>query len=147
MMTAALGTMGTPAYMAPEIIMARGEIDRRADVYALGCVAYFILTGQRVFDGDTPMQALIDHVHTVPTPPSRRSTLLIPPELDDIVMQCLEKDPAKRPQDAMKLRRMLETCQTCNAWSSAKGAEWWRKNLPDLAAPLTFLDEPSALVH
>ncbi len=147
MMTAALGTMGTPAYMAPEIIMARGEIDRRADVYALGCVAYFILTGQRVFDGNTPMQALIDHVHTVPTPPSRRSTLLIPPELDDIVMQCLEKDPAKRPQDAMKLGRMLDTCQTCNAWSSAKGAEWWRMNLPDLAAPLTFLDEPSALVN
>ena len=60
-------------------------------------------------------------------------------------MQCLEKDPAKRPQDAMKLRRMLDSCQTCNAWSSAKAAEWWRTNLPDLAGPLTFVDEPSAL--
>ena len=92
------------------------------------------------------MQVLIDHVHTVPTPPSRRSTLRIPSELDAIVMQCLEKDPEKRPQDAMKLRRMLETSHTCDAWSSVKGAEWWRKNLPDLAVPLTFLDEPSALV-
>ena len=146
MMTAAQGTMGTPAYMAPEIIMGR-DIDRRADVYALGCVAYFMLTGERVFDGKAPMQALIDHVQTAPTPPSRRSTLLrIPSELDDIVMQCLEKDPEKRPQDAMQLRRMLEACQSCNAWSNVKGAEWWRKHLPDLAAPSTVLDEPSALV-
>jgi serine/threonine-protein kinase len=93
------------------------------------------------------MQALIDHVHTVPTPPSRRSRLRIPSELDDIVMQCLEKDPAKRPQDAMQLRRMLEACQTCNAWSNAKAAEWWQKHLPDLAAPSTALGEPTVLVN
>ena len=141
LMTATQTTMGTPAYMAPEVILGRSDIDRRADVYALGCVAYFILTGERVFEG-TPMQALVDHVHTVPTPPSSRLAR-IPSELDAIVMACLEKDPDKRPQDAMKLRRMLESCQTCNSWSSARAAAWWRLHLPDLAGPLTFQDEPS----
>ena len=58
--------IGTPAYMAPEVILGKDNVDRRADVYALGCVAYFLLTGKRVFEDGTPMQALVDHVHTLP---------------------------------------------------------------------------------
>ena len=141
LMTAAHTTIGTPAYMAPEIILGRNDIDRRADVYALGCVAYFMLTGHLVFEGATPMEALVNHVHAPPIPPSQRSELRIPPELEEIVMACLEKDPEKRPQDAMQLRRLLQDCSACEAWSSARARDWWRVHLPDLAGPLTFVDE------
>ena len=104
-----------------------------------------MLTGKRVFEGETSMQALVDHVAAEPIPPSRRSSLRIPPELDAIVMSCLEKDPEQRPQDAVKLGRMLEGCQTCNSWSSTRARDWWRVHLPDLTGPLTFVDEPSAV--
>jgi serine/threonine-protein kinase len=147
LMTAAHTTIGTPAYMAPEIILGRSGIDRRADVYALGCVAYFMLTGQLVFQGGTPMQALVDHVHTAPVPPSQRSELPIPSELDAIVLSCLEKDPERRPQDAVKLRRLLHQCDACDAWSSPRAHEWWRIHLPDLAGPLPFVEEPSEMAR
>ena len=68
-------TTGTPAYMAPEIILGEAEVDRRADVYALGCVAYYLLTGQLVFEADTPMKMLMQHVQSVPLPPSKRTEL------------------------------------------------------------------------
>jgi serine/threonine-protein kinase len=142
LMTAAHTTIGTPAYMAPEIILGRSDIDRRADVYAIGCVAYFMLTGQLVFEGSTPMEALVSHVHQPPVPPSARSEVRIPPDLDAIVLACLEKDPDKRPQDAIALRRLLHECDTCSAWSSARARDWWRVHMPDLAGPLTFVDEP-----
>ncbi len=87
------GTTGTPAYMAPEIILGENDVDRRADVYALGCVAYYLLTGQLVFEADTPMKMFMQHVQATPLPPSQRTELPIPPALDDLVMSCLEKDP------------------------------------------------------
>jgi tRNA A-37 threonylcarbamoyl transferase component Bud32 len=73
LMTGAHTTTGTPAFMAPEIILNEGEVDQRADVYALGCVAYYLLTGQLVFDGDTPMKMFLAHMQTAPIPPSQRS--------------------------------------------------------------------------
>ena len=133
--------------MAPEAILGHKEVDRRADVYALGCVAYFVLTGQLVFQGSTAMQTLVDHVHAPPVPPSERSELGIPPELDAIVLACLEKDPDKRPQNAAQLQRMLEDCTTSNAWSSELAREWWRIHLPELAAPPVFRDEPSEMTR
>ena len=76
--------MGTPAFMAPEIILEE-EVDQRADVYALGCVAYYMLTGQLVFEGDTPMKMFMHHVQTPPVPPSQRTELAVPKELDELV--------------------------------------------------------------
>ncbi len=92
-------TSGTPAYMAPEVILGEAEVDRRADVYALGCVAYFLLTGQLVFEADTPMKMLMQHVHAKPMPPSLRTELPIPRELDEFVLSCLEKDPEQAPAE------------------------------------------------
>jgi serine/threonine-protein kinase len=140
--TAPHTTIGTPAYMAPEVILGHAAVDRRADVYALGCVAYFMLTGQRVFEGRTPMEALVNHVHTAPVPPSARTELRVPPDLDAIVLACLEKDPDKRPQDAMALRRLLHECSACDGWSNRRARAWWQVHLPELAGPLTFVDEP-----
>src|SRR5437879_4337405 len=91
MMTVEHTTTGTPAYMAPELILGERNVDCRADVYALGCVAYYLLTGQLVFEADTPMKMFLHHVQTMPVPPSQRVEVRIPPELDEMVMACLEK--------------------------------------------------------
>src|SRR5438128_7244759 len=92
LMTAEHTTTGTPAFMAPEIILGEGDVDPRADVYALGCVAYYLLTGQLVFEADTPMKMFLQHLQTPPIPPSQRTELRIPRELDELVLSCLEKD-------------------------------------------------------
>jgi serine/threonine protein kinase len=131
-------TTGTPAYMAPEVILGDVTVDRRADVYALGCVAYYLLTGQLVFEADTPMKMLLHHVQTKPIPPSQRSELPIPRELDDLVLACLEKDPARRPQDAEEVLRLAYSCKTCESWSEAHARAWWQTHLPDLTGPLAI---------
>jgi serine/threonine protein kinase len=131
---------GTPAYMAPEIILGEADVDRRADVYALGCVAYFLLTGQLVFEAETPMKMLLQHVQTRPVPPSQRTELPIPPELDELIMSCLEKDPDKRPQNAEELLRFRWDCKTCERWTNAYASAWWQTHVPDLTGPLTVED-------
>ena len=98
---------GTPAYMAPEIALARPEIDGRADLYSLGCVAYFLLTGQFVFAADTAIAAALAHVNDQPVPPSARSSFQIPVRLDALILQCLAKDPAERPASAVDLANRL----------------------------------------
>jgi serine/threonine-protein kinase len=124
-------TMGTPAYMAPEVIMG-GRADARCDIYALGCVGYFLLTGARVFEADTPMKALIQHVHDTPVPPSQRTELAIPPELDDLILRCLEKDPERRPQNADELRRLARASCQSGTWNREQARAWWETHLPEL---------------
>ena len=119
-MTADQRTTGTPAYMAPEIILGEANVDRRADVYALGCVAYYLLTGQLVFEADTPMKMLLQHVQAEPIPPSQRTELPIPPELDELVLACLQKDPNKRPQNAEVLLEMACGCKTGDCWNPTR---------------------------
>jgi eukaryotic-like serine/threonine-protein kinase len=130
-------TTGTPAYMAPEIILGSTDVDRRADVYALGCVAYYLLTGELVFQADTAMKMLVEHLHTEPVPPSARTELPIPEELDRLVLACLQKDPRKRPQSAGELFRMAMKCQSCEGWTSDIAEGWWQTHLADLSGPLT----------
>ena len=148
MLTASNTTTGTPAFMAPEVILGQTDVDRRADVYALGCVAYYLLTGQFVFDADTPMKMFLHHVQTMPTPPSQRTELPIPRELDDLVMACLEKDPDKRPQDAERLFEMACHCGSSEAWDNAMARSWWETNLMELTGPLTLTDQrPEAVTR
>jgi serine/threonine-protein kinase len=131
-------TSGTPAYMAPETILGDTEIDRRADVYALGCVAYFLLTGELVFEADTPMKVLMHHLNTAPIPPSQRTELPIPRELDEFVLACLEKNPARRPQNAGELFRMACDCRSAEGWNADAAEAWWKAHLPELTGPLTI---------
>jgi serine/threonine protein kinase len=93
---------GTPAFMAPEIALAHPEIDGRADLYSLGCVAYYLLTGKFVFAAETPIAAALAHVNDQPVPPSARSPFQIPTRLEALVLQCLAKDPAEsgRPRQS-----------------------------------------------
>jgi len=134
-------TSGTPAYMAPETILGDAEVDRRADVYALGCVAYFLLTGQLVFEADTSMKVLMHHLNTPPIPPSQRTELPIPRELDELVLACLQKDPARRPQNAGELFRMAYDCRACEGWNADAAEAWWQAHLPELTGPLTTTGE------
>ena len=123
------GFTGTPGYMAPEGAVG-AEVDRRADIYALGCVAYWLLTGRRVFESGNAMQIVVDHVRTPPVPPSRRAGQAIPPGLEQIVMRCLEKDPARRPASADELSRELEALGIEALWTDARARAWWDEHPP-----------------
>jgi len=141
LMTVDHTTTGTPAYMAPEVILGEASVDRRADVYAVGCVAYYLLTGQLVFEADTPMKMMLQHVQAQPIPPSQRSELPIPRELDDIVMACLQKDPDRRPQNAEELFHIAARCNACEGWTQGAARTWWERHLPEMTGPL-ILGEP-----
>ena len=133
--TAQQQLIGTPAYMAPEMILGRPDVDRRADVYAIGCVAFYLLTGTHVFDGNQ-MQVLADHVHAVPESPSGRLGAALPAEVDALVLDCLRKNPADRPQDARQLLNRINAHNLAAKWSNAAAESWWHDQLPKLAAPL-----------
>jgi serine/threonine-protein kinase len=127
-------TSGTPAFMAPEVIV-EGAVDARADIYALGCVAYYLLTGELVFSAETPMKMFVEHLNTLPVPPSQRSELPIPRELDDLVLACLEKEPAHRPQSIDDLMRRLDRVPMAGTWTNAAARNWWERNFVELSAP------------
>jgi serine/threonine-protein kinase len=112
--------------------MALGErrIDGRADIYSLGCVAYWLLTGQPVFDRETPMKVVLAHIQEEPVHPSRVSEIEIPDSLERIVMSCLEKDPARRPQTAENVARLLNDCRFETDWSEERANEWWEVHHP-----------------
>ncbi len=106
-LTGAAGmTPGTPAYMAPEMAHDR-TVDGRADLYSLGCVAYYLLTGHLVFEGDTPLQTILKHIQQPPEPPSQRTDRAIPAELEALVLACLAKRPDERPRSAGDLGQRL----------------------------------------
>jgi len=132
MLSTAAGVVpGTPAYMAPE--MALGEpLDGRADIYSLGCVAYFLLTGTVVFDAEGAMQTIVRRLHEDPAPPSTRTEMAIPPALDALVLACLARRASDRPQSS-DLAHRLRAIDT-EPWNQEKAAKWWSLNLPAHAA-------------
>ena len=119
---------GTPAYMAPE--MASGAVvDGRADLYALGCVAYWLLAGANPFEGRSVFELVSKHLHDVPEPVTRRATQPIPAQLDALVQRCLEKAPDARPASAQELAEMLAAIPIATPWNERRAAEWWGENL------------------
>ncbi|UCC73621.1 MAG: serine/threonine protein kinase [Gemmatimonadota bacterium] len=126
---------GTPAYMAPELAMGEEAVDGRVDLYALGCVAYWLLTGSLVFDASSPAAMIVAHVRDEPVPPSRRSELPIPAELDELVLACLAKDRAARLQSAEHLASALAAVPLESPWTPARAAEWWRTHGLESSGP------------
>jgi serine/threonine-protein kinase len=120
---------GTPGYMAPEIALGRPDVDGRADLYSLGCVAYYMLTGQSVFSGDTPVAEILAHVQNAPVPPSTRSELQIPAALDALILDCLAKDPADRPPSATVVSERLAAIPA-DAWTPDAAHVWWELHKP-----------------
>lgn len=129
--------VGTPSFMAPELVEGRRAIDARADIYAVGCVAYWLLTGTHVFQsaGRTPIQVMLDHACTPPERPSVRLGRPIPAALESLVMSCLEKDPEKRPRSGVELARCLKACPVGQSWAETEARGWWSAHLPELAGP------------
>jgi serine/threonine-protein kinase len=128
--TAAHVARGTPAFMAPEQAIGDRPVDTRADLYALGCLAYWLVTGQRVFDGHTVLDTLMKHAHAEPTAPSRRTELPIPGGFDDLVLACLAKDPAARPQTADAVAERLAAIRPEPSWTHDRARAWWQLHLP-----------------
>jgi len=117
--------LGTPSYMAPELALGE-EVDGRADIYALGCVTFYLLTGRLVFEADNPMRVMVKHVEEKPVPPSARTDLPVPTSLDAAVLGCLAKDPATRTPSAAAFADGLTAAEAdVDRWTEAKAAQWW----------------------
>jgi serine/threonine-protein kinase len=131
-LTAPESLSGTPAYMAPE--MAAGEgVDFRADLYALGCVGYFLLTGSLVFEGENALQLVLKHIQAEPVPPSVRLGRPVPEALERVILNCLAKAPGARPADAATLAGAL-TGAGADSWTQSDAKLWWET---------TFTPKPS----
>jgi serine/threonine-protein kinase len=121
---------GTPAYMAPEVVNG-ASVDRRADLYALGCVAYWLLTGTLVFEAGTPLRMLMRHLQDRPVPPSERAAP-VPHDLERLILRCLEKRPDDRPASADEILAELDRMTTGPSWDQERARTWWCANV---AAP------------
>jgi serine/threonine-protein kinase len=121
--------IGTPAFLAPEAALGEVAIDQRADLYALGCVGYFMLTAQNVFEEKSAVAMALAHVTRAPEPPSSRVEQPIDAELERIVLRCLEKDRERRPASAKELRELLGAITFPKPWSRVRAAEWWREHM------------------
>ncbi len=121
---------GTPAYMSPERGLGRTDVDGRADLYSVGCLAFWLLTGRTVFDTDQPTVMLRHHVNSPPQRPSEVSARPVPLEMDHLVLQCLAKDPAQRPGDARELRQLLAEVPIPEdqLWTDREIRAWWAEH-------------------
>jgi eukaryotic-like serine/threonine-protein kinase len=131
--TEANAIVGTPMYLPPEAVTAPEEMDGRSDLYAVGALGYFLLTGAPPFAGKTVLDVCCQHMHAEPVPPSRRAVGSIPVELEQLILSCLAKSPARRPQDAASLQRSL--LPLAATWTQDEAARWWNERNTDANAP------------
>lgn len=122
---------GTPAYMAPEVALGNEHIDGRCDLYGLGCVAYWLLTGKLVFEESSATAMMLAHLQKAPVPPSERSGLAVPAALEQAVMMCLAKKPEERPGTAEMLARALAGAEGGGVWTQEDAERWWSANVPE----------------
>jgi len=130
-LTSTQALTGTPLYMPPEAVENPKDIDARADVYQLGAVAYFLLTGRPPFEGATVVDVLAKHMRERPDLPSDVLGHALSPDLERIVMRCLEKDPAARYDDANALVEAFESCAVEGSWAQPEARDWWRQWVED----------------
>jgi len=126
--------LGTPRYIAPESLYGARRSDARSDLYNLGGVAYWMLTGKPLFPGASSVDLIIDHVKTVPEPPSTVADQPIPEALDAVIMKLLEKDPEDRYQSAEELLRALQAIPLDSNWNQERAREWWDRHAPEMVA-------------
>jgi serine/threonine-protein kinase len=132
MLTSDGALQGTPAFMAPELISG-DRIDGRADLYSLGCAAYWTLTGQLPFQATSPAQMLLHHLQTPPLRPSEVSEVPVPRDLEAVLMMCLDKDRARRPASALDLDARLARVGE-PAWTDVQARDWWEAHAPELVS-------------
>jgi serine/threonine-protein kinase len=118
---------GSPLYMAPEQALGDSEPDERSDIYSLGAVAYFLLTGRPPFEGERPIKIILAHAHDAVSPPSQHRGDL-PHDLEQIILRCLAKNPLDRYRSARELRGALADCQAAGEWTTSDASAWWQAN-------------------
>ena len=122
---------GTPAFLPPEIALGKvADADGRADLYGVGCVAYWLLSGKLVFPLGPSLQMIAAHAHDIPEPPSRRGGIPVPEALEQIVMRLLAKAPEERPPTAAALSELLAQTGLASQWTVADQQRWWDAHLP-----------------
>ena len=119
---------GTPMYFSPETLMAPNSVDARSDIYALGAVGYFLLTGTHVFSCATVAEVCSAHLHSDPMPPSERMGVSLPSDLEGLILRCLSKAPADRPQSAAALQVALHACTDAGVWTDQDAQAWWDRH-------------------
>lgn len=131
-LTSTLRILGTPLYMSPERIRHPGDADARADIYALGAVGYYLLTGKRLFETETEHDLVYQVLHTVPPLASESAPFVVPVELDALIGRCLEKDPDRRPQSMAEVAGALDAVLVYQPWTRAQIEAWWKQHwLPE----------------
>jgi eukaryotic-like serine/threonine-protein kinase len=132
-LTAADSITGTPLYMSPESIQDADRADARSDLYSLGAVGYFLLTGAPVFLGTNIVEIIRQHLETSPLAPSQRFGQKMSVELEHLILDCLAKEPERRPQSARQLAEALARCAAVHPWTASDAENWWRQFQPTRA--------------
>lgn len=139
------GTLtGTPMYMAPEILISSERTSARSDLYAVGAVGYALLAGRELFEAKSVVEVLAAQLHEQPAPPSKQLGRALPAELEQLVLQCLEKDPARRPTSARAMADRLSALQLPEQWSEGDARGWWSRQLGDGGAGAKAEVDPNA---
>jgi len=131
LLTAPDSTTGTPAYIAPEMVRGDRVADHRIDIYTLGCVAYWLLTGRLVFQAPNAIQLMYQHANAIPVPPSQLTEFEVPKTLDEVVLACLAKFPEERPQSAAELSHRLLAALPGASWTPELAHRWWERHHPE----------------
>jgi serine/threonine protein kinase len=126
-LTSATATLGTPLYMSPEAIEHPEKVDARSDLYSLGAVGYYLLTGKPLFEAASLGEVLLQQVKQMPARISERRGEPVAADLEDLLMRCLAKAPAARPASARELEEALGKCRHANDWTRAQAEAWWRQ--------------------
>jgi eukaryotic-like serine/threonine-protein kinase len=137
---------GTPLYIAPEALTAPESVDARADLYALGAVGYWLLTGTHVFGGKSIVEVCSHHLHSLPDPPSARLRAPVSADLETVLLACLAKRPEDRPASAHVLRERLGPCAAAGRWTNARATQWWAQHRREFRSAGARGSAPSAAV-
>lgn len=139
------GLAGTPLYMSPESIQTPDLVDPRSDLYAVGAVGYFLLTGQPVFNATSLVELCRMHVTSLPETPSQRLGRALNPELESALLACLEKNRAKRPQTARDLAHLLDRAMEAERWTIDDAEQWWGRHERGQATTPTAPAAPTSI--
>ncbi len=139
-------TLGTPLYLAPEVIRHPDEAGAQSDLYAVGAVGYFLLTGRPLFDSGSIAEVLYQHVNVMPKPPSARRGHPVSPELESLLLRCLAKEPADRPESARALAEALGRI-SAGKWSTSEAEAWWQVHAPGRPTPTPSSRLPTPASH
>ncbi len=141
-LTGTTATLGTPLYMSPEAVEHPNRVDARSDLYSLGCVGYYLLTGETPFAGLSVGEVLMQQVRSMPEKPSVRLGHPVSPDFEEVLMSCLAKKPEARPASAEALEAALAGCAAAASWTRAQAAEWWRQRAGAMLAKTVVTPGP-----